>query len=157
MTEDNTQNEIIDLDFSMEEVDIERPVFKDQIVKLVCIGTSVKASKSTEGNRNLDVQFKSTTPLLTTSGKEFAPGQILFDSMPMQDSGKMSPGQWKERPAKLHYALTGDKSGKPSTAQWQGKEVTAKLKLRPARTDDRTGQEYPEKHEISFYYPPTAA
>lgn len=156
MTEDN-QNEIIDLDFDMGDVNIERPVFKDQIVDLVCIKTIKKPSKSTPGNNNLDVEFKSTSPLETTDGKTFPPGQVLFDSMPLQDSGKMTAGQWRERPTKLHFALTGDKSGKISTGLWQGKTVKAKLKVRPERTDEKSGETYPPKHEISFYYPPTAA
>jgi hypothetical protein len=142
-------NEIIDLGYNVEDVDLSRPVLAAGTYPFTVVGVAAEQSKSNPQNRNLKVTFALAAVAEATNGKLVNPGFRLTMYMPLQDVGKMQPGQWKERPAQLHNGL--GLTGAISTGEWTGKTVNCTVKVTPSRTDDASGRTYPEGNEITRF------
>ncbi len=153
---DETNNEMIDLDFDMSEVDLSRPVLK--------AGTY----DATIAFTRKDVTKKSNTPVLLvgfrlaqtaedTKGNTVNPGFTITQRIITQPSGKLTQKMINERLARIANAATGAKAGKPNTGEWIGKPVRVAIKLRDEHKDEATGETYPASNEVNNVYPPPQA
>lgn len=144
---DETNSEFIDLDFDMAEAELSRPIIKDTTIKARV--KSTKLSTKDNGDRNLEVTYETAQPTTSSEGKELPEGQLLKKSYPMEDRGQMRAGQARDTLGKIHFAVTGDKEGRPNTGAWLNKLIVLKLSIRPERTDEATGRTYEASNEIS--------
>lgn len=153
MSNEENANEIIDLDFNMEEVAFEYPMVKECVTTVTCVKTYVTGEK---GHQTLNIELKTNEPLedARDATKQVPPGLVMTERCIMYDSGKMQSGDWKKRPAKIHFAFTGEKAGSPNTGAWQGKTAKVKIVVDPERKDknDET-KVYPPRNSISTWYP----
>lgn len=154
------QNEIIDLGFDVDQVDLSRPTLKAGRYKFSVNSTVQKPTQKDNPDgtkKNLVIAFRLEQPAEATKrdaeGKvvTISPGFTITENWPMWDSPKMSKDQWKERPARLHSAL--GLTGGVNTGAWQGRSFLAEVVIRPARKDEATGETYPESNSIKRVYP----
>jgi hypothetical protein len=157
---ESIQSEIIDLGFNVEDVDLSRPVMKPGRKRFTVVSTTKVPTKTDneDGSKynlqvvfSLDEEAESTKKDDSGATRMIHPGFKLTQSLPLQDSGKMSKDQWKERPTQLHRAITGEKGG-INTGAWQNKTVILDITVKPKSTG-KDGKEYPEGNDIKGYYP----
>jgi hypothetical protein len=154
MSDNAPESEIIDFGFSAGDVDLSRPVLKAGKHRFRIVSTTKKPS--TNGS-NLATVFELAEPVEATKRNDdgtpriVQPGFKITMTKPMQDSGKMRPGQWREWPTTIQLAATGDK-GALNTGGWINKEVLCDVTIRPAHTGD-DGKTYEESNDIARVHP----
>lgn len=154
MTPENP-NEVIDVGFDVGEAELDRPVLKPGTYKFTITSTSKEPSKSTEGGENLVVNYSLAEMAESTKGEPINPGFTLRQWNPMKPVGKMTEKQIKDRLGSIHFAATGEKTGKITTDKWIGKTVRVRIALREPRKNEQTGQEYGASNDIQRVYPAT--
>lgn len=158
---DEISNELIDFDFNSDTVEIGYPKIAAGTYPFKVHKTYKKENSARNGN-NLVVEFANATQLTalqsdpTKPARALEPGTfVLTVYCPMQDSGKMKPGQWMERITEIHRAC--GLTGKPTTGDWFGKTVSAKVVMQPKRVvkNEATGEEktYDESNAIDKVLP----
>ena len=155
MSHDTTaeqSNELIDFDFNSDNVELGYPKVKPGNYPMKVDKTYTKPNNAQTG-KNLIVEFVNSTPITSLqkdaegNARVLEPGHFRLKLYcPMQDSGKMKPGQFMERITEIHRACGG--TGKPTTGDWVGKTVEAKVALDPQRLDENTGKTYDESNAI---------
>lgn len=142
MSED-TQNEIIDLGFDVNEADVARPILKDGTYNFKIGFTRKETSKN--GHEQVLVGYRLEEVAEDTNGRPVNPGFTIISRYLTKPTGKMTQEMISDRFKRIHFAAAGE--GRVNTGEWIGKSVRARVKIREAQG------EFPESNEIAGVMP----
>jgi len=140
---EETQNEIIDLGFDVNEADVARTILKDGTYDMTIGFTRRETSKN--GHPMLLVGFRLAQDAEDTVGKKVHPGFVINQRYLTQPTGNLTQEMVQDRFKRLHFAAAGE--GKVNTGAWIGKTVRARVKIREAQG------EFGESNDVTNVYP----
>lgn len=135
-------------------VDTSRKLLAKGHYEMIVQKAELQQAKS--GGRLIYIELKSNAPAMSSTGDQLEAGQVVFDRIMCQPTGKSTPQIVAQSIGRLVQAIPGGVPGASGTNfdQWvptlAGKVVKAAIDVEPEGSKD--GKSFPAKNVVGYYH-----